>query len=551
MEVNLNDPAQLASVLQMLSQPDTQVIRRAEKMLMKWLKDPSATAALMQQIISSEDVNIRHHAALLMKRKVIALYGKLNPIHQSELRAALLNALINESVKVVKTALAGVVARLSKSVLAVGEWGELFALLMQLSQDPNEHMRSLCYNLIGQLAEHVPEHLKAHTPTLAQMFIAGCRDPSTAVCVEALGSTAAYITALQEEPEVMQLQGVILPMLEVMNACLQRGEEEVVTEGLDVIQDSCMMEHPLINDQIENIVPFAVQIMQSTQYEDSLRQAAGQTLMNIVEYRPKAVAKKNLVGPILSALVEMISRSDSVAGSLYIYASQNQHLNEDEDDDSYNPKVEVQQLAQVCLDTMAIHIPSKHFSQLALNICAQCLDSSEAHRRKAGCAVLGVIAEGCTDVIRQTLAHILPRLLTSAQDPEYFVREAACFALGQFSEHCQPEILYYHQSILPVIFTALEDPRPSVQGTSCYVLEMFCESLQPDTLRPFLAPLMSKLSQLLQSQQKNTQEMALAALAATAVAADIEFLPYVEVSIVPLSFHRNYPIREYVTFLLR
>lgn len=552
MAANLSDPAQLSAVLQMLSQPDTQVIRRAEKMLTKWLKDPAAIAALMQQIASSEDVNVRHHAALLLKKKIIVLYGKLNPIHQSELRAALLNTLLNEPVKVVKTALAGVVARLSKSVLSMGDWGELFALLMQLSQDPNELMRCLCFNLIGQLAEHVSDHLKAHTSTLAQMFIAGCRDPSTAVCVEALSCTANYITSLQEEPEIMQLQGVILPMLEVMSSCLMRGEEEVVTEGLEVIQDSCMMEQPLINEQIENIVPFVVQIMQNTQYEDSLRQAAGQTLMNIIEYRPKSVAKKNLVAPILSVLVDMITKNENVAGSLYVYASQNQHLNDDDDDDeSYSPGVEVQQLAQTCLDTMAISIPSKHFTQLALNLCAQCLDSPEAHRRKAGCAVLGVIAEGCCDVMKQTLSQILPRLLTSAQDPEFFVREAACFALGQFSEHCQPEILYFHQSVLPVIFAALEDPRPTVQGTSCYVLEMFCENLQPDTLRPFLGPLMMKLSQLLQSQQKNTQEMALAALAATAVAADVEFLPYVEVECMHLNAATYVFYRESAIFWVR
>lgn len=143
---------------------------------------------------------------------------------------------------------------------------------------------------------------------------------------------------------------------------------------------------------------------------------------------------------------------------------------------------------------------------------------------------MGVIAEGCSDVIKQTLAAILPRLLQSVGDPEYYVRESACFALGQFSEYCQPEILYFHATILPVVFTALEDTRPTVQGTSCYVLEMFCENLQPDTLRPFLSALVGKLSQLLVSPQKNTQEMALAALAATAVAAELDFLPFAEVN---------------------
>jgi importin-4 len=114
-------------------------------------------------------------------------------------------------------------------------------------------------------------------------------------------------------------------------------------------------------------------------------------------------------------------------------------------------------------------------------------------------------------------------------DPEYYVRESACFALGQFSEHCQPEILYHHQAILPVIFQSLIDERPTVQGTSCYVLENFCENLQPHTLQPFLPQLMERLGQVLSNRNKITQEMALAAIAATAVASEHHFLPYAEV----------------------
>jgi hypothetical protein len=44
--------------------------------------------------------------------------------------------------------------------------------------------------------------------------------------------------------------------------------------------------------------------------------------------------------------------------------------------------------------------------------------------------VLGVIAEGCCDALRQGLAEILPSLLLSVQDQESYVRECACFALG-------------------------------------------------------------------------------------------------------------------------
>ena len=76
-----------------------------------------------------------------------------------------------------------------------------------------------------QLAEHVSVHLKPHTATLAAMFIVGCQDQSTSVSVAAMAATAAYINALADQPEVMQLQCVLTPMLGVMHACLQRGRE--------------------------------------------------------------------------------------------------------------------------------------------------------------------------------------------------------------------------------------------------------------------------------------------------------------------------------------
>lgn len=150
--------------------------------------------------------------------------------------------------------------------------------------------------------------------------------------------------------------------------------------------------------------------------------------------------------------------------------------------------------------------------------------------RKAGCAVLGVIAEGAADKLRECLEMILPALLHSFQDPEFFVRECACFALGQFAEFLQPEILQHHQSIIPVVFETLNDSHSTIQCHGCYILENFCENLQPKTLRPWLEGLMGKLIMLFQAESSQTKEMALSAIASAAVASEREFLPYADVS---------------------
>ena len=69
----------------------------------------------------------------------------------------------------------------------------------------------------------------------------------------------------------------------------------------------------------------------------------------------------------------------------------------------------------------------------------------------------------------------------------------------------------------------------TVQTTSCYVLEMFCEKLEPDAVRPFLDSLVRKLASMLETTHKRSiQEMATAAIAATAVAAEEDFVPYLD-----------------------
>jgi hypothetical protein len=86
---------------------------------------------------------------------------------------------------------------------------------------------------------------------MAQMFVAGCQDASPTVAVAALSATTCFITNLEDKPELMHLQPVITPMLQVLHAAVERGDnEEVVLDGFDVIQTCCAMTQPLINDHV-------------------------------------------------------------------------------------------------------------------------------------------------------------------------------------------------------------------------------------------------------------------------------------------------------------
>lgn len=230
-----------------------------------------------------------------------------------------------------------------------------------------------------------------------------------------------------------------------------------------------------------------------------------------------------LVNQTLVMLMEILAQ-DTSKGSLFALP----HVStatEESDEDEEEEEVDIARLAQAIIDAMALHIPSKHFLPTALALCSQGISSPQANMRKAACAVLGVIAEGCGDGIREQLGGILPVLIGAVSDPEVMVRECAVFALGQFSEHCQPDILHHHPVIIPAILQALGD-EVTVQCTACYVVEYFVEGLQVNTLRPHLRDLLEKLVGLMRTDKRALQEMCLSAMAAVAVASESDFIPY-------------------------
>ncbi len=153
---DLSDPNRLSIVLTMLSANDTSTVKKGEKLLKPFLKNSSCILHILNQIRNSADTSIRHHASLLLKKKLGAFYVKFNPQHQTELKSQLLSIMVSEPTKAVGTALAGAVAIVAKSVFAKHEaWPELFSLLMQLSQDPNENLRTLNYKLLAQVLSHI------------------------------------------------------------------------------------------------------------------------------------------------------------------------------------------------------------------------------------------------------------------------------------------------------------------------------------------------------------------------------------------------------------
>jgi len=524
----------MAALLAALTQPDTEAIRQAEVALKPILKDPRCVPALVE-ILKAKDTQPpanRHVAGILLRKRLSGHYDAFDVATRTALKAEILAILAQEPERSVRNGLIGVAASLGKLECTAGgtSWPELFQFIAAAGAEQQPDAREMAFGLLMEMTDTIGMHLKSQFQPIAGLFanaLVPTEDPK--VQKSAVKAVGQLLSFLADEPEIDVFAGLIPAILEV--ACRNVNDDELMAVVLDVLYDLAYSPSQSVTVHMQSIVKFTLQCIQAQELEMGVRDSAALVIATMAEAKPKTFGKEEaMLAEILETLFTLIENSpDSAAGALF---ESNPAWREDlEDSDDFDGDMDSPtetSMAQGTLDMLACEVPKKYIFQPVVSRCVQRLNSPQPQHRKAGVASLGVIAEGCAEPLSEHLSELMPFVLKCAQDPDSQVRECACFCLGQLSEHCQPAVLDYSEQILPIVFTLLDDTTVAVQATSCYVLEMFCERLEPDAVRPLLDSLVKKLAAMLEgSTKRSVQEMAVAALAATAVAAEEEFTPYV------------------------
>ena len=165
--------------------------------------------------------------------------------------------------------------------LAVGCW--LAQLIGQLIQDANPAAREVGFLLLEQLVEKAPMFIKEDIQAVAQMVMHGLHDNEVSVKAAAIKTAnALLIDADEDVTEVLQpFAGPIVQSLPL----LVDQHTEVAVEALEVLQECVSRAIPVLNDQMQDLVPLLVQYMTGNDQELSLKQAANSLLIGIGEFR--------------------------------------------------------------------------------------------------------------------------------------------------------------------------------------------------------------------------------------------------------------------------
>eukprot|EP00268_Persea_americana_P041727 TRINITY_DN4168_c0_g1_i3.p1 TRINITY_DN4168_c0_g1~~TRINITY_DN4168_c0_g1_i3.p1 ORF type:complete len:1049 (+),score=249.49 TRINITY_DN4168_c0_g1_i3:96-3242(+) len=485
--------------------PDNDARRQAEEQIKRLSKDPQVIPALVHHLRTAKTPNVRQLSAVLLRKKITGHWAKLSPHLRQSVKSALIDSITVEHSPLVRRASANVVSIIAKYAVPAGEWPDLLPFLFQCSQSPQEDHREVALILFSSLTETIGNAFQPHFTDLQSLLLKCLQDEtSTRVRVAALKAVGSFLEFINDGAEVVKFREFIPSILNVSRQCLANGEEDVAAIAFEIFDELIESPAPLLGESVRSIVQFSLEVCSSQNLEINTRHQAIQIISWLAKYKANSLKKHKLAVPILQVMCPLLAESHG-----------------DEDDD-----LAADRAAAEVIDTMALNL-SKHVFPPVFEFSSLSIHSINPKFREASVTALGVISEGCFELMKSKLEPILHMVLGALKDQEEMVRGAASFALGQFAEHLQPEIISHYETVLPCILNALEDVSEEVKEKSYYALAAFCEDMGEEIL-PYIDPLMGRLLSALQNSPRNLQETCMSAIGSVAAAAEQAFIPYAE-----------------------
>ncbi|KAJ1686897.1 hypothetical protein LUZ63_018287 [Rhynchospora breviuscula] len=488
--------------------PDNDARRQAEEQIKRLARDPTVVPSLVHHLRTAKSPNVRQLSAVLLRKKVTSHWPKLSRPDKASLKSALLDSITLDNSSLVRRASANVVSVIAKCAVPGGEWPDLLPFLFQCSQSSQEEHREVALILFSSLTETIGPTFQSHLANLQSILLKCLQDESSSrVRVAALKAVGSFIEFINDGGDVKIFREFIPPILNVSRQCLANGEDDVASIAFEIFDELIESPAPLLGDSVRSIVQFSLEVCSSQNLEVNIRHQAIQLISWLAKYKASILKKHKLVIPILQVMCPLLTETS----------------NGEDDDDA---DLAADRAAAEVIDTMAINLPRQVFGPIIEFSSVNCQNPNPKFR-EAAVTALGVVSEGCSEIMKGKLEDCLRIVLEALKDQEQMVRGAGSFALGQFAEHLQTEILAHYGSVLPCILNAVEDPSDEVKEKSYYALAAFCEDMGPEIL-PYLEPLMARLITSLQTSPRNLQETCMSAIGSLASAAEGAFIPYAE-----------------------
>lgn len=509
-------------------------VQKATIELNEALKRPETINILCEVSTRSTQAQLRQYSAVVLRKRLMKLrnWNMVPPDQQEMIKNGLLQAIIAEPEKSVRTAISQVVGSLiNHEFPKKNQWSsDVLKFIFDSVQSSDARINEIGSEAFAIFTETAPDQFVPHIESIG-MFVSqammsaeqtnNMANPVIFNLIMAMSHLVPFIVGNNAGEHIYS--AAVPSVVKLLSAHV--NDDEKFIDSFDILENLADHAPKLLTNHIKLLIEFCIEVSRNQNIDDGNRVKAITFIGWLVRIKKKVILKQKLVEPIIATLFELMALPSDDSG---------------DDTEEYFGSNEVttpMNCATQTLDVLALNIPPKNLIPPLLQLLEPALHASnDPLKKKAAYLSIAVIAEGCSSTIcKKYLRPLLDCIKTGITDPNAIIRNSSLFALGQFSEHLQPEISQFSEEILPILFDYLQllsnqirsgGKEPQHFGRVFYAVETFCENLE-DAIVPHLPTLMERLSECMTpTNSVNLREQALSCLSATANAAKSNLLPY-------------------------
>lgn len=501
---------ELILILQELNNPTSNEARTAsEKILKKFTSNQKCLIALLSIVIEFPEPSLRQLAAIIIKNRIIDLWSKIDNQSRSQFKAQLLDIAIKERIRLVKISTAQIIAEIASIEIPTDAWKELAPFLFNCVKSEDSNQKELGMILFNNLLISSPKEILRLFDHMISIFQSGLEDKDEHVRLATVKASGALLNSISEPKQFTKFLSLISPIIKNLQYYVQNNDphSELVDDIFSLLNDFVSIDEPEVEKAVPSLINYMVELICNTALDINLRDRASVVLGFTVKYNPTFAIKSKLVHNLLGVVLNIMTEPEP----------------EDVDDD----EVTAFGFASSILDEIAFDIPSKHTFKIIVEKSVEFINQPNPYTKKAGISALGLISEGCNELMKANLAKFIPLALQLFHDENKIVREASISAVINFVEFLIPDVLFYYKEIMPIIMKGFDDLHEEVKEKSCIALSTICNNnIKKHQIAPYLPEIMKKLLLILQSSQRDTQIAVIKAIAAISTVTEKDFYPY-------------------------
>lgn len=509
---------------------------QASAELNELVKRPETIQILCEVATRSQDPQLRQYAAVVLRKRLIKLknWNQVPVEHQQLIKNGLLQAIVNEPEKSVRTSISQVVGSLvNHEFPKKDQWtNDVLQFVFESIRSTDPARSLLGSETFAIFAEAAPDQFVKHIETIgmfcSQAMVAAeqtnnLADPVIFNLIMAMSHLVPVILGNNVAEHVYQSS--VPFVVKSLQAFAIQNDAEKFIDAFDILDNLADNVPKLISNHVTMLINFCLEVSKMKDLDDAIRVKAITYVGWVVRLKKKLIVKLKLVEPIILVLFELMATPSDDTGD------------ESEEYFGSNEVTTPMNCATQTLDVLALSIPPKSLIPQLLALLEPALQTSnDPQQKKAAYLSIAVIAEGCsTTICKKYLKPLLDCIKTGILDQNPIIRNSALFALGQFSEHLQPEISQYSEEVLPILFNYLQilsnqlrsgGGEPKHIDRVFYAVETFCENLE-GAIVPHLPVLMERMFECMgPTNTVHLRELALSCISATSNAAKENLLPY-------------------------